>query len=513
MEIGQSAIIILSRSNVHRCYSPRPIHSHQEAKTGLFDEVLSLGAILTMSSCILNAMGDEALQAALIFLDSWLGYRARQLDIPGFSVAIYHKDVIVFSHAYGVADTKHHEALTTKHLFSMASQSKMFTATAILQLTQQGKLRLDDPAYDYIPWLGEHHDKRFREITIRQLLTHSAGLIRDGVDVDFWRLEKPFPSVSDLRRTILSTDIVLEPNTQLKYSNLGFALLGQVVETASREAFAEYVIKHIIKPIKLKDTFVDYTPEIDTRLATGYGLLFEHQRLVLEPRSSARALVSAIGIHATPEDICRFAAAHFFGSEVLLNDRLKREMQRSQWVLTRGYDSGMEAGLGLDIQYIGERRVVGHTGHLAGHLTATFFDPHERLAVTVAANCKDAPSVQIVRGIFEALDWFTRGPDQSTPKRLTRLAARLCNATAVVEVVAANQRIVVIDPDDWEPFTWYEELELVNSNTLRVTTSGSTLNEGELISYTFSGNTMQSVRYGGATLLPENMYRRQLDKR
>src|ERR1700691_1426475 len=106
-------------------------------------------------------MEGESLQAALRFLESWLDYRSRQVDIPGFCIAIYYKDSIVFSRAYGFANVSHGERLTTAHLFGMASQSKMFTSTAILQLVEAGKLRLDDFAYDYVSWLAEHRDKRF----------------------------------------------------------------------------------------------------------------------------------------------------------------------------------------------------------------------------------------------------------------------------------------------------------------------------------------------------------------
>ena len=455
-------------------------------------------------------MNGSSLKAATVFLDSWLGYRARQLDLPGYTVAIYQKDKIIFSHAYGLANVEHNESLTTRHIFGVASQSKMFTATAILQLVERDKLRLDDFACDYLPWLNKHRDQRLREITIRQLLSHSAGLIRDGLDTDFWVLERPFPDAASLRKTVLAADIAIEPNTALKYSNLGFALLGQIVEAASGQRHGDFVTEHIIKPLKLKNTFADYTPSLDTRLAIAYGVPFDQYRPPLWPRQSTGAFASAVGIHTTAEDMCQFAAAQFFGNEQLISDRLKREAQRSQWILGRGYDSGMEFGLGFEIQHIGERRVVGHSGHLTGYLTTTLFDPLEQTAVAVVANCKDAPSTQIARGVFEALDFFAAHSGKPTPKNLTRFSVRLRNATAAVEIVATGQRIVAIDPDDWEPFTWAEELKQIDANTLRVTTAGSVFNQGEIIRYTFEKDDVRSVKYAGATLLPEATYHRQL---
>src|SRR5215471_984914 len=115
--------------------------------------------------------------------------------------------------------------MTPEHIFRVASHSKMFTATAILQLVEQGKLRLDDRAGAYLSWLDS-------AVTLRQLLNHAGGVIRDGRDADFWRVEQPFPDVAALRA--LAPDAgILPPNTTFKYSNVGFGLLGQVVEVVS----------------------------------------------------------------------------------------------------------------------------------------------------------------------------------------------------------------------------------------------------------------------------------------
>lgn len=453
-------------------------------------------------------MEGYALQPAIQFFDSWLAYRARQVDIPGFSVAIWARDSIVFSQAYGVADLASGEPLTTAYLFGVASQSKMFTATAIMQLVEVGKLRLDDFAQAYVPWLAKHRDSRFGEITIRQLLSHSAGLIRDGLDINFWALSCPFPSAAQLRTMVLGSNIALEPNTQLKYSNLGYALLGQVIETVSGQRYPDYIDAHILQPLGLTNTFADYKPVLAGRTATAYGVRFEHHRTSMEPRLPTKALAAAVGTHTTPEDMCRFAAVHFFDNDLLLNNWTKKEMQRKQWDVDRGYDNGAAFGLGFEIQTIGNRRVVGHSGHLAGYCTATFFDPYARLAVSVAANCKDAPSVSMVRGIFEALDWFSLHATSRTPRTVARFNARVRNATSTVEIIATKGQLAAIDPDDWEPFTWLEELEHVNPSTLRVSTAGSIFNEGEFLHYTFADDVVQAVRYAGFTMLAEPDWQR-----
>lgn len=121
--------------------------------------------------------------------------------------------------AYGYADLEKKTKLTPQHIFRIASHSKTFTATALMQLQEQGKLRIDDYVIDYLPWLKGHKDKRWQKITIRQLMSHGAGVIRDGLNADYWQLERPFPAQEELKGEILEADIDIDNNTKLKYSN------------------------------------------------------------------------------------------------------------------------------------------------------------------------------------------------------------------------------------------------------------------------------------------------------
>lgn len=423
--------------------------------------------------------------------------------MPGLSVAIYYKDRVVFSKAYGLANIERAEPLTPAHMFAAASNSKMFTASALLQLVEQQKLRLDDLACTYVPWLAEHRDQRFQEITIRQLLAHSSGLMRDGADNDYWLFEKPFPDVAGLRKQILDSALILEPNTKLKYSNLGYTVLGQIIEAVAGQPYAAYITKAIVKPLKLTATTAELVLRAGNQVATGYGIPFRHRRPELVHRSPTKAFAAAVGVYATPEDMCRFAAGHFFGNQTLLSDNSKKEMQRTQQTVSNGFDYGHQFGLGLDPLFISGRRLLGHGGHMGGHLTATYFDPHGQLAVCVMANCKDAPSTQITRGIIEALDFFGQYAAREAPTRRKRLNVRLRNNLGTVQIIATHDRIVAIDPDDWEPFTWLEEAAYVTPTTLKITTENSIFNEGELIRYSFVKDKVKSVRYAGITMSPE----------
>src|SRR5438067_13468129 len=168
----------------------------------------------------MTELDRAALLEAAAYVDRWITFRREQRDLPGLVVAIRHADELVLCQGYGCAHMDPPFPMTPEHVFRVASHSKMFTDTAIMQLVEQGKLRLDDRAAAYLTWLNS-------DVTLRQLLNHAGGIIRDGVDADFWRVEQPFPDLAALQALVPDASI-FPPNTSFKYSNIGFALLGQV---------------------------------------------------------------------------------------------------------------------------------------------------------------------------------------------------------------------------------------------------------------------------------------------
>ena len=200
------------------------------------------------------AMDQRSLDRASDYLRSWLAYRYPYSNLTGYTVAISWKGEAVLGEASGYADLGRKTALTPGHIFRVASHSKTFTATALLQLAEKGLLRLDEPVAKFLPWLSGHRDRRFGQVSVYQLLSHGAGVTHDGRDCDFWQLERPFPDAAQFRDEVLAAGLVTEPNVALKYSNIGYSLLGMVVEEASGQAYGDYVIDHIVKPLGLIST-------------------------------------------------------------------------------------------------------------------------------------------------------------------------------------------------------------------------------------------------------------------
>jgi len=153
-------------------------------------------------------MDKTALERAAKYIKDWLRFNYERGDTPGFVVAIAHDGKTIFNEAYGFADLENRTVLTPQHLFRIASHSKTFTATAIMQLQERGKLRIDDSIVDYLPWLKQHKDRRWRSVTIRQLLSHGAGVIRDGLKNDYWSVEELFPSEAEFKKDLLAANLV-----------------------------------------------------------------------------------------------------------------------------------------------------------------------------------------------------------------------------------------------------------------------------------------------------------------
>lgn len=433
-------------------------------------------------------------QHTLDFIDSWLRLTTKWEETTGLAVAVMYRGEIVLDAAYGSADVEREIPLASDYRYRVASQTKTFTAVAVLQLQEQGKLRIDDPVIEYLPWLAGHKDTRMSSVTIRQLLSHSAGLTRDGESSAYWTLHAPFPTREVFQNEILALDLVLEPNTTMKYSNYGYALLGMIIESASGREYATYITEHIIEPLELHAT----TPElpVESLLATGYSRRDGTRRRYPYPSIATNALIAATGICSTPADLCRFFAALHIGSGKLLTDTSKREMQRKHWEARRDDDS---YGLGVERIERDGKSCIGHSGGFPGFASNTQCMYDDELIVSIVVTEHDTWSGPIVAGIFSII----RELGEAEPEgRLLKYEGRFVDLQNVIEIVATSDGLRLVYPCGWWPMNALDKLRVLDESTLEIYDVNGYEDEGEKYRYTFSPNgTPVSIMVAGEKYL------------
>jgi len=445
------------------------------------------------------------------YFDSWLAFQRGLARVPGVQAAVLHGDDVVLSTAHGVSALDTGEALTDQHLFRIASHSKTFTPTAIMQLRERERLRLDDIVGE---WLPELASSPIAAVTIRELMSHAGGLTRDGRDGDFWQLSRTFPDRASLLGIAADASDVLPRNDRFKYSNIGFSLLGLIIEAASGQPYNAYVTEHIVDRLGLTDTAPEYVEARSGDYAAGHSALsYASQRLAID-HIDTHAMASATGFSSTASDLVRYIAAHFPGDDRLVGDDSKRMMQRVEWAV-KGTDTSY--GLGFGISEIGERRVLGHGGGYPGHITRTFFDPVDRIAVSVFTNAIDGPAETWATAAFHLIDLAARGTSENDTDGadLTSFTGRFGNLWGVFDVVDLGGRLYQLGPGQPDPTVARSCLEVVDADTLRITEAPGYGSPGELLQYTRAADgSIVSVRGGsGNTSTPIALFRESMERR
>lgn len=433
------------------------------------------------------------------FLDDWLGYRASQHLVPGLSVSISCDGQVVYSGAFGTADIQSQAKFTPNHAICMGSQAKMMTAMLVLKLAQEGKLHLHDEARKYLPWLARHKDPLAKRITIEQLLSHRSGLVRDGNDADFWLLEKPFPSHDALRDLTLGSKLTYPSEIQTKYSNLGYALLGRVVEAATGETYEQVANKYIIEPLGLKNTWVN--SKSDRPVATGYSRMVNGEYGVLPNDINIATYESATGWFSTPVDMTKIMsllAGDFLGMSY--RDLLLRG-DYGHWqpaVPDRGV-----YGLGLFNTVTENSTIYGHTGGFIGYCSCSYINVEQGVSVAVAINAAYVQVHEIAMGIFGVLEHFQENAAHPTPARLEKFNGTFENLVAIRSVLVLGNSITCVYLDDWAPFDLVDSLLPVDDKTLKISNENFLATPGELVKYQFdsSGNATKVI-YAGMSLKP-----------
>lgn len=451
---------------------------------------------------------DLWLKAALDYIHSWLDFQMRASQQPGCIVAIAHRGKVVAEYAFGHANLATGEKLTPRHRFRIASHSKSFTAAGIMKLREQRKLRLDDPVGDYVKDLHP----QVAETTLGQIMSHSAGLVRDGDDAGQFVDSRPYLSKDELLAALRSP-LAIEAGARFKYSNHGYGLLGLVIEAVTGEPYRVWIERKIIDAVGLRETRPDMPLAKGTPLAQGHTpRLPLDRRLVIPGDTPSNAIAPAAGFVCTAADAARFfarLAPNAKGS--VLSTASRREMTRRHW---RNPHASIEGyyGLGIMSGSTAGWDWFGHTGGLHGYISRTAVIPACDLTISVFTNSSDGWALPWVDGAMHILRTFaTRGAPRT---RVRDWTGRLWNSWNAFDLVPIGDRVLVATPQAFNPFMDVAEIEVTGRDKGVIAAAAGYSSYGEPVRRirSKSGNVTE-IWLAGSKLRPEKTVTAELERK
>ena len=432
--------------------------------------VLLIGTAMAAPLRAQTVASDPEVAAQIELFSAWMEGQIEIRGLPGVVVGVVSGDDLVWASGFGHADVDAGRPMSTDTRFRMASHSKLFTATAIMQLREEGRLRLDDPVSDYLPWFTyQTASPDDPPITIEHLLTHSSGLPREASShwTDF-----DFPSAEEVRALMADRRAPFSPEVRWKYSNLAYTIAGLVIEEVSGLSWAEYLQQNIFDPLGMSASSVDLP---DAMMATGYGRRMPDGSRQVFPFVDARGMAAATGLTSTVEDMARFVSAQFRegarGGDRLLSTASLREMHRVRMLETT-WTRGQ--GIGFSVQRRNGTLYVGHGGGYPGYTTNTSIQLDSEVGVIILTNTNDSNPAQIAQQLMETVGEAVAAATAVEPDVVAwdpaweRFAGVYRSRGGETRVLVLNGRLVSMNP--WattigEPTV----LEPIGDGTFRMT--------------------------------------------
>lgn len=327
------------------------------------------------------------------FIDQFMKTR----EIPGMSVGIVKDGKILLAEGFGVCSIADPKPVISKSLYHLASVSKPFVATAIMQQVEKGKISLDAPLTLYLPYF-KMDDERYKLITIRQMLSHTSGM----PDVDDYEWGDPYvadDAAEKYIRSLADQKLKFDPGTDFAYSNIAFDIFADVIAKLTGVSFEDYMQREIFTPLGMINTTFLRSQVPEELKVSPHIRAFDNEVSAVYPYNRAHAPSSTI--HSNPEDMCRWMMANMQhgildGKRILLDatyDVLWKP------VADRAYNQ--QVGISW---FIGKHRdmvTVGHGGSDTGFVSYLLMIPEKMMGVMVMINLNPAPEQDIAKGLMD----------------------------------------------------------------------------------------------------------------
>ena len=312
-------------------------------------------------------------------VDSLVISKMNHYNIPGLAIGLVAGDTIFYTKGFGVKCISDSHPVTEETIFHTASVSKLFTAQAILLLVEKGELSLDDKLLTIIPEL-KYKDKNVEKITIESLLNHTSGL----PDVHNYHWEYNNQSEKSLEDYVLGLNLKLkwEPATKYHYSNLGYNILGYVIERITNTSFDTYLKENILNKSGMTNSDFRYFKIADSLKVSPHsryritGKVYERQTY---PYTREQAPGSTLNSSAT--DLSKWMISFLQSLESNDAENVYAKM------IEPGFDPYPYIGHGFQLSTIDSKAAIGHYGGDKGFRSYLLMIPEEKIGLVLLANC------------------------------------------------------------------------------------------------------------------------------
>lgn len=354
-------------------------------------------------------------------IDNYIERQLKQQNVPGLSLAVVRAGKVQKAKGYGLADVELNAPATENTVYQWASVSKQFTATAIMLLAQDGKLKISDPISKHYP----DAPSAWKNVTIRHLLTHTSGIKSYTSLPNFFRTIRKDYDPDELIGLVKDLPLEFEPGEKWDYCNTGYYLLGLIIEKVSGKSYAEFLKERIFAPLKMNTARLNHQFELISNRATGYdnrsNSLWRSEFVSPTQPYAAGALVGTV------LDMAKWDAA-LYGTALLPTGTLEE-----MWTPVKLADGKTAPyGYGWQTGDIRGHRFVGHGGGIHGFSTYILRLPDDQLTVIVLMNAGGAPELvargvagQSVTGLTLATIKPSNDPNPELSQRLKKCLAEM----------------------------------------------------------------------------------------
>ncbi|MGZ8558211.1 MAG: serine hydrolase [Chitinophagaceae bacterium] len=351
-----------------------------------------------------------------------------KINETGATALVARNGQIIYNKGFGMANLELNVPMQADHVFRIGSITKQFTAIAILQLMEQGKLNLQDEITRFIP---EYPTQGYK-ITVEHLLTHTSGI------QDFSRMKDSAKKItgdvtpSEMIDYFKNQPMRFAPGTKWEYSNSGYFLLGYIIEKITAKTYAEYLEENFFKPLCMTNSlYASNTKIIKNRVGTYIGGEYGYENA---PTLSMTHPYAAGSIQSTVEDLFKWhQAVHAY--KLVKKESLDKAFTR--YKLTNGKETAY--GYGWRLGYVYESPSIWHGGLISGSITMAVYLPKEDVFVAVFSNCEcNSPE-----DITSRLAGIASGKP-SAYKEIPIENAILQSYTGVYENEKGQQRIIIV---------------------------------------------------------------------